>query len=68
MRPQSEIDPMKRAQLLIKCNDLVIDHIVVIPMMFRFGVAGVAKTLHASLTGWDNDPSNISAWYKDTNA
>jgi len=61
----SELDPIKRAALLIKCNDLIIDHVVIIPEIFRFGVSGVAKSLHASLTGWDNDTSNISEWYKD---
>ena len=63
-----EVDPVKRAALLIKCNDLVIDDVVVIPAIFRFGVAGVAKNLHAALTGWDNDPSNISEWFKDETA
>ena len=27
----------------------------------------VAKNLHASLTGWDNDTSNLADWYKDAN-
>ena len=61
----SELDPVKRAALLIKCNDMVVDDVVVIPAVFRYGVSGVAKSLHASLTGWDNDTSNIAEWYKD---
>ncbi|HTW72012.1 MAG TPA: peptide ABC transporter substrate-binding protein [Acetobacteraceae bacterium] len=62
---QGELDPMKRAALLIHCNDLIVNNIVVIPEIFRFGVSGVVKNLHASLTGWDNDVSNVSDWYKD---
>jgi peptide/nickel transport system substrate-binding protein len=62
---QSELDPVKRAALLIKCNDLVVDDVAVIPEIFRYGVSGVLKGLHASLTGWDNDTSNIADWYKD---
>jgi peptide/nickel transport system substrate-binding protein len=65
---ESELDPVKRAALLIKCNDLVVDDVAVIPELFRFGVSGVAKNLHAVLTGWDNDTSNISEWYKDATA
>jgi len=65
---QTEVDPVKRAELLIKCNDLPVNDIVVIPEIFRYGVAGVAKNLHAALTGWDNDPSNIADWYKDETA
>jgi len=64
---QSELDPVKRAALLIKCNDLVVDDVAVIPVTFRFGVSGVVKNLHASLTGWDNDTSNLADWYKDAN-
>ena len=65
---QEELDPMKRAELLIKCNDLVVNDIVVIPEIFRFGVAGVVKNLHASLSGWENNTGNISDWYKDETA
>lgn len=65
---ESELDPIKRAALLIKCNDMVIDNVVVIPMIFRYGVSGVVKGLYPQLTGWDNDASNISAWYKETAA
>ncbi len=64
---QSELDPMKRAALLIKCNDMVVNDVVAIPEIFRYGVSGVVKNLHASLTGWDNDTSNLADWYKDAN-
>jgi peptide/nickel transport system substrate-binding protein len=62
---QAELDPVKRAALLIKCNDMIVDDVVVIPVIHRFGVSGVAKNLHAALSGWDTDASNISEWYKD---
>jgi peptide/nickel transport system substrate-binding protein len=65
---ENEVDPVKHAALLIKCNDLVIDNVVVIPVIFRFGVSGVIKGLHAALSGWDNDMSNVSNWYKDATA
>jgi peptide/nickel transport system substrate-binding protein len=64
----SELDPIKRAEMLIQLNDMIIKQVVVIPLVFRMGVAGVAKNLHALTTGWDNDASNLSEWYKDASA
>jgi peptide/nickel transport system substrate-binding protein len=65
---ESELDPVKRAAMLILLNDMVVKDYVVIPVTFRMGVSGVAKNLHAPLTGWDNDTSNLADWYKDANA
>ncbi|HVC61400.1 MAG TPA: peptide ABC transporter substrate-binding protein [Acetobacteraceae bacterium] len=65
---ESELDPVKRAALLIQCNDMVVNDVVVIPVIFRYGVSAVVKNLHASLTGWDNDTSDLADWYKDASA
>jgi peptide/nickel transport system substrate-binding protein len=65
---QSELDPVKRAGMLILLNDLVVKNIVVIPLIFRLDVSGAAKNLHATPSGWDSDTSNVSEWYKDANA
>jgi peptide/nickel transport system substrate-binding protein len=64
----AELDPIKRAEMLIQLNDMIVKEVVVIPLVFRMGVAGVAKNLHALTTGWDNDASNLSEWYKDASA
>ena len=37
---QVELDPVKRAALLIKCNDLPVNDHIVIPVVARLGVAG----------------------------
>ena len=64
---ESELDPVKRAAMLIQCNDMVVKDVAVIPLLFRMGVTAAAKNLHTSMTGWDNDASNLANWYKDTN-
>jgi peptide/nickel transport system substrate-binding protein len=60
-----ELDPAKRAALLIKCNDLAINNFVVIPVVARPGAAGVSNKLTAELTGWDNNTWDIQNWFKE---
>ncbi len=57
---------MKRAALLIKCNDLVIDNIIVIPVIYRLSVSAAVNGLQAPISGWDNDTWNLPDWYKET--
>lgn len=60
-----ELDPVKRAALLIKCNDLVIQNRVVIPVVARPLVSASARTLRDSLSGWDNTFWNLRDWFRD---
>ena len=62
---QNELDPVKRAAIFIKANDLVIDNQVVIPVVARPGVAAVSSKLKANLSGWDNNTWDIESWYKE---
>ena len=62
---QVELDPVKRAALLIKCNDLAIKNFVVIPVVARPGVAGAKDKLVAELSGWDNNTWTLADWYRD---
>jgi peptide/nickel transport system substrate-binding protein len=61
-----ELDPIKRAALLIKMNDLVCNDGYVIPLLFRPSVAGLAKNLVAPLSGWENDMASLPEWYRET--
>ncbi len=61
---QGELDPVKRAALFIRMNDLVIDNHVVIPVVYRPRVAAVSNRLYAPLSGWDNDLWNLKDWYR----
>jgi peptide/nickel transport system substrate-binding protein len=63
---EGELDPVKRAALFIKMNDLVIADAAVIPVVYRPSVYGVQSKLNAPLSGWDNDTYMISDWYRET--
>jgi len=62
---QKELDPVKRAALFIKCNDLVIANRVVIPVVARPRVSASGTKLSARLSGWDNDLWAVADWYRD---
>jgi peptide/nickel transport system substrate-binding protein len=62
---EGELDPVKRAALFIRMNDLVINNRVVIPVLNRPKVQCVANKLHAPGSGWDNDLWNLKDWYRD---
>jgi len=60
-----ELDPVKRAALLIKLNDMVVNDHAVIPVVYRPRVSAVANQLRAKLSGWDNDVSDLPSWYRE---
>ena len=60
-----ELDPAKRAALLIKCNDMAINNQVVIPVVTRPQSTGVSNKLIVELTGWDNNTWDIQNWFKE---
>jgi peptide/nickel transport system substrate-binding protein len=60
-----ELDPAKRAALLIKCNDMAINNQVVIPVVTRPQSTGVSNKLTVELTGWDNNTWDIQNWFKE---
>jgi peptide/nickel transport system substrate-binding protein len=61
----NELDPVKRAALFIRMNDLVCDNAVVIPIVSRPKVVAVSNRLHMHLSGWDEDLWNLAEWYRD---
>ena len=61
---QSELDPVKRAALLIKCNDLAVSENV-LPLIHRAEVSAVGAKLAAPRSGWDNDLSFLPDWYRE---
>jgi peptide/nickel transport system substrate-binding protein len=62
---QVELDPVKRAALIIKLNELLIENVVVIPVVARRGVASAAHKLQVELTGWDNNTWDLANWYRE---
>ncbi|MGH7097301.1 MAG: peptide ABC transporter substrate-binding protein [Stellaceae bacterium] len=63
---ESELDPVKRAALFIKMNDMVVGDHAVIPEIYRLGVSGIAKNLKLALSGWDSNFSFLKDWYRTT--
>jgi peptide/nickel transport system substrate-binding protein len=62
---ESELDPVKRAALFIKMNEMVIQNVVVIPVVFRPRVAAVSNRMHVEQSGWDSDFWNLQNWYRE---
>jgi peptide/nickel transport system substrate-binding protein len=62
---EGELDPVKRAALFIRMNDLVINNRVVIPVVNRPKVQALSNKLHAPGSGWDNDLWILKDWYRD---
>ncbi len=63
---EGEVDPIKRAALFIKMNDIVIANVVVIPVLWRNGVSGSGLQLRGmDLTGWDGNLWRLPYWYKE---
>ncbi|MGC2200045.1 MAG: peptide ABC transporter substrate-binding protein [Stellaceae bacterium] len=62
---EGELDPVKRAALFIKMNDLVVGDHAVIPVVYRPAVSGLSHQLRASLSGWDNVLWDLKNWYRE---
>jgi peptide/nickel transport system substrate-binding protein len=62
---ESELDPVKRAAIYIRMNDLVVNDYVVIPLISRPRVRGASLKLVAPLSGWDLDFSTLQNWYRE---
>ncbi|MBP9931150.1 MAG: peptide ABC transporter substrate-binding protein, partial [Rhodoferax sp.] len=52
---QNELDPVKRATMYVRMNDLVCNDHAVIPVVWRPRASGTNLKLSAPLSGWDND-------------
>jgi peptide/nickel transport system substrate-binding protein len=62
---ESEMDPIKRAALYIKANDLLIQEVVFIPVQHRLKVEAAANNLVCIVSGWANETDNLFDWYRE---
>ena len=62
---QAELDPVKRAAMFVKMNELVIADGHIIPVVFRPRASAANTKLVAPLSGWDNDLWALAHWYKE---
>ncbi len=62
---EGELDPVKRAALFVKMNELVIQNVVVIPVVWRPRVRAISARLRLEQSGWDSDFWNLQNWYRE---
>ena len=61
---KQELDPVKRAGMYIKMNDMVVNENIVVPLISRPRVRGANLKLTTTLSGWDLDFSQLQDWYR----
>jgi len=63
---RTEMDVAKRAAMYIQMNDLITQHVVVVPFLWRGSASAVSNRLRGTdLSGWDSDCWNIAHWYRE---
>jgi peptide/nickel transport system substrate-binding protein len=64
---ETELDPVTRAALFIRMNDLLIEEVVVIPVVWRQEVSAVSHSLQGiGLSPWDSMLWDLAFWYRAT--
>jgi peptide/nickel transport system substrate-binding protein len=63
---QSELDPVKRAALFIKLNDIVVGDHYILPENNRLRATALKTGMVMHESGWDNDFWQIANWYRET--
>ncbi|MCP3402717.1 peptide ABC transporter substrate-binding protein [Bradyrhizobium sp. CCGB20] len=61
---QQELDPVKRAALLIRVNEIFCEANVLVPLLSRNIVGAGVNSLMADISGWDVTTWNLGSWYR----
>jgi peptide/nickel transport system substrate-binding protein len=62
---ERELDPVKRAAMFIKLNDLVVGDNYIQPLLRRPRTTAVSGNLTVHISGWDNDLWQLASWYRE---
>jgi peptide/nickel transport system substrate-binding protein len=62
---EGELDPVKRAAMFVRMNDLACGDHAVIPVVYRPRTAAISSRLRADISGWDTDIGNLKEWYRE---
>lgn len=60
----AELDPMRRAALFIRMNDLVVGSKHIIPQLNQRAVNGQLNNLRPVLSGWENTLWLLRDWHR----
>ena len=63
---QVEVDPVKRAAMFIKLNDMVVGDRYILPEVYRLGVVALKRDIVAPISGWDLNFWQLANWYRET--
>jgi len=63
---EKELDPVKRAAMYIKMNDIAVGSMHILPIVYRPRVTALKNKVSAPISGWDNDLWQLNAWYRET--
>ncbi|MEI8146071.1 MAG: peptide ABC transporter substrate-binding protein [Alphaproteobacteria bacterium] len=64
---EAEIDPVKRAAIFVKLNEIIIASRYIIPVVYRPSVSAVSNRLKTpKLSGWDVRTSELYDWHTVT--
>jgi peptide/nickel transport system substrate-binding protein len=62
----TELDPVKRAAQFIRMNDLVIQNVVVVPVLWRMVQSAISlKLKNSAISGWDSNLWNLRNWVRE---
>jgi peptide/nickel transport system substrate-binding protein len=63
---EQEMDPVKRAALFIRMNDLLTQHNVIVPMIWRANISAISNRLRGTdICGWDSSFWNLTHWHRE---
>ena len=62
---EGELDPVKRAAMFIRMNEIIVEQKACIPLVNRPVVSAHSSKLRAPMSGWDNDVWLIRDWYRE---
>jgi peptide/nickel transport system substrate-binding protein len=61
-----EFDPVKRAAMFVRMNDMVVGDVAIIPEIWRRRPAAASAKLRGlDLSGWDSDLWHLAYWYRE---
>jgi len=62
---ERELDPVKRAAMYIRLNDLAVGDNYILPLLQRPRVMALSGKLSAPFSGWDNDLWQLASWHRE---